>query len=169
MFNQAIIRVGIRYGVLCGVACFAIVLLLYFMGLNPFGDYGRYSFIPIPFAIFLGIRYYKKFNDTEIGFLRGLRVGASVAFYAALCASMLVFILTYVAGPELLQQHILEMKALLEETREDQIKIMGERMFEEGYKALDAMSPSMLAADDFVRRFVGGLVFALIAAVFYRK
>lgn len=169
MFNQAIIRVGIRYGVLCGVACFAIVLLLYFMGLNPFGDYGRYSFIPIPFAIFMGIRYYKKFNDTEIGFLRGLRVGTSVAFYAALCTSMLVFILTYVAGPELLQQHIQEMKALLEETREDQIKIMGERMFEEGYKALDSMSPSMLAADDFVRRFVGGLVFALIAAVFYRK
>lgn len=169
MFNQAIIRVGIRYGVLCGVACFAIVLLLYFMGLNPFGDYGRYSFIPIPFAIFLGIRYYKKFNDTEIGFLRGLRVGTSVAFYAALCASMLVFILTFVAGPELLQQHILEMKALLEGAREEQIKIFGEEWYQEAYNAAISTTPSSLAAGDFIRRFFGGLVFALIAAVFYRK
>jgi hypothetical protein len=169
MFNQAIIRVGIRYGVTGGLACFAIVLLLYFIGINPFGDYGRYSFIPIPFAIFLGIKYYKRFNDTEIGFLRGLRVGASVAFYAALCASMLVFILTYLTGPELIQQHVNEMKALLEETREEQVKMLGENIYEQGYKALDSLSPSMLAADDFVRRFVGGLFFALIAAVFFRK
>lgn len=169
MFNQAIIRVGIRYGVMCGIACFAIVLLLYFMGLNPFGNYGRYSYLPIPIAIFMGIRYYKKFNDTEIGFLRGLRVGASVAFYAALCASMLIFILAYVGGAELLQQHIQETRALLDETREEQVKLLGERMFEEGYKALDSITPSMLAADDFIKRFLGGLVFSLVAAVFYRK
>ena len=169
MFNQAITRVGIRYGVTGGVACFAIVLLLYFIGLNPFGDYGRYSFIPIPFAIFMGIKYYKKFNDTEIGFLRGLRVGASISFYAALCASMLVFILTYVAGPELLQQHVQEMKALLEEAREDQIKLFGEKWYQEAYNAAISTTPSSLAASDFIRRFFGGLIFALIAAVFYRK
>lgn len=169
MFNQAIIRVGIRYGVTSGIVCFAIILLLYFIGVNPFGDYGRYSYLPIPFAVFMGIRYYKKFNDTELGFLRGLRVGTSVAFYTALCSSMLVFILAYVAGPALLQQHINEMKTLLEATKEEQIKIMGKNMYEQGYNALDAMSPSMLAADDFVKRFLGGLVFALVAAVFYRK
>jgi len=154
---------------MCGVACFAIVLLLYFMGLNPFGDYGRFSYVPIPFAVFMGIRYYKKFNDTELGFLRGLRVGLSVAFYAALCASMLVFILVTLAGPELLQQHIAEMKAMLEATREEQIKLLGKKMYEEGYKAVENVTPSMLAADDFVRRIFGGLVFALIGAIFHRK
>ncbi|NEM96993.1 DUF4199 domain-containing protein [Pontibacter burrus] len=169
MFNQAITRVGIRYGVTGGLVCFAIMLLLYLLGLNPFGDYGRYSFIPIPFAIFWGIRYYKKFIDTELGFARGMRVGLSVTFYTALSASMLVFILAYFAGPELIQQHVNEMKALLEQTREEQIKILGERMYEQGYEALDSITPSMLAADDFVKRFFGGLIFALVAAVFYRK
>lgn len=169
MLNQAITRVGIRYGVTGGIVCFAIMLLVYLLGYNPFGDYGRYSYLPIPFAIFWGIRYYKKFIDTELGFLRGLRVGAAISFYTALCASMLVFILAYFGGAELIQQHIQEMKALLEQTREEQIKLLGERMYEQGYKALDAISPSMLAADDFVKRFFGGLVFALVAAVFYRK
>ncbi|MBB6612550.1 DUF4199 domain-containing protein [Pontibacter sp. Tf4] len=169
MFNQAITRVGIRYGVTGGIICFVILLLVYLFGKNPFGDYGRYSYLPVPFAIFWGIRYYKKFIDTELGFLRGFRVGAAVTFYISLCASMLVFILAYFAGPELIQQHIQEMKALLEQTREEQIKILGERMYEEGYKALDSITPSMLAADDFVKRFFGGLIFALVAAVFYRK
>jgi len=169
MFNQTIIRVGIRYGVLCGLVCFALVLVLYFTGTNPFGDMGRITYLPIPVFIFLAIRYYKLFNDTEIGFLRGLRVGLSVSFYTALSAAMLVFVFIYLAGPQVLQQHIAEMKALLAETREEQIRIVGERLFEEGYKALDSITPSMLAADDFVRRIFAGGIFSVVAAMFFRK
>ncbi len=169
MFNQAIIRVGIRYGVLCGLVSFALVLVLYFVGSNPFGDIGRFTYLPIPVFIFLAIRYFKLFNESEIGFGRGLRVGLSVAFYNALCAAMLVFLFVTFIGPEILENHVTEMKALLEATREEQIKLLGVKMYEEGYKALDMISPSMLAADDFVRRiFVGG-IFSLVAAVFFRK
>ena len=58
MLNQTIIRVGIRYGVLCSLACFVLVLALYFMGHNPFGDAGRLTYLPIPVFIFLAIRYF---------------------------------------------------------------------------------------------------------------
>ena len=92
-----------------------------------------------------------------------------MAFYTALTTAMLVFLFIYIAGPEVLQQHVAEMKNLLEETREDQVKLLGKELYEEGYKALDTITPSMLAADDFLRRiFVGG-IFSLIAAVFFRK
>jgi len=167
--NQTLIRVGIRYGVLCSLACFALVLVLYFMGYNPFGDLGRLTYLPIPVCIFLAIRYFKLFHEGEIGFGRGLRVGLSVAFYTALTTAMLVFLFIYVAGPEVLQTHIAEMKALLEQTRDEQVRLLGEKTYEQGYKALNELTPGMLAADDFVRRvFVGG-IFSLIAAVFFRK
>ncbi|MFD2246978.1 DUF4199 domain-containing protein [Pontibacter ruber] len=169
MFNQAIIRVGVRYGVICGLACFVIVVVLHLLGYNPFGDLGRASFLPIPIFIFLGLRYYKRFNETELGFLRGLRVGLSISFYTALCTAMLVFLLIYLVGPEMVQRHVAEMKLLLEESREEQIRIMGEQLYEQGYKALDTITPSMLAADDFVRRILAGAVFSLVAAVFFRK
>ncbi|WP_242920604.1 DUF4199 domain-containing protein [Pontibacter liquoris] len=169
MFNQAIVRVGVRYGVLCGLACFALVLVLYFLGANPFGDFGRVSFIPIPFFIFWAIRYYKKFHEGEISFGKGLRVGFAVSFYAALCTAMFVFILVYLAGPGLLQQHIAETQALLEQTREEQIKLIGKEMYEQGYKAISSITPGMLATDDFVRRIFAGLLFSLVAAVFFRK
>ncbi|WP_036775076.1 DUF4199 domain-containing protein [Pontibacter actiniarum] len=169
MFNQTIVREGIRYGVLCGIACFALVALIYFLGYNPFGELGRLTYLPIPVFIFLGIRNYKKYNDSELSFGKGIRLGLAVSFYTALCAAMLVFIFIFLVGPEIIQQHVAEMKALLEETREEQIKLLGQQMYEEGFKALDSVSPSMLAADDFVRRIFAGGIFSLVAAVFFRK
>lgn len=169
MLNHTIIRVGIRYGVLCSLACFLLVVALYFMGYNPFGDMGRLTYLPIPVFIFLAIRYFKLFNEGNMGFGKGFRVGLAVAFYTALTTAMLVFLFIYLVGPEIVQNHVAEMRALLDETREEQVKMLGERFYEEGYNALDALTPSMLAADDFVRRmFVGGL-FSLIAAIFFRK
>ncbi|GAB3526449.1 hypothetical protein GCM10027443_01540 [Pontibacter brevis] len=139
------------------------------MGYNPFGDMGRLTYLPIPVFIFLAIRYFKLFNDGNMSFGKGFRVGLSVAFYTAMATAMMVFLFIYLVGPEIIQNHVAEMRALLDETREEQVKMLGERMYEEGYKALDAITPSMLAADDFVRRiFVGG-IFSLIAAVFFRK
>ncbi|WP_347156378.1 DUF4199 domain-containing protein [Pontibacter chitinilyticus] len=169
MFNQTIIRVGVRYGVLCGVICFVLVLVLYFFGTDPFGDLGRISFIPIPLFIFWAIRYYKKYTNGEMSFWQGLRVGLAVSFYAALSASMLVLILVYLVGPDLLQQHIATTQALLEQTREEQIKVLGKENYERGYQAIGAMTPTMLAADDFLRRVFAGLIFSLVAAVFFRK
>ncbi|MCC9167125.1 DUF4199 domain-containing protein [Pontibacter harenae] len=169
MFNQAIVRVGVRYGVICGIACFAFLLMFYFVGANPLGELGQFSYLPIPIALFLGIRYYKTFFDAELGFLRGLRVGLSVSFYTALTASLLVAILLYLVGPALIQQHAQEMKALFEQTREEQVKLFGEQTFEQGYKALDNLTPSMLAADDFMKRMLIGGVLSLVLAVFFRK
>lgn len=169
MLNQTIVRVGVRYGVLCGIACFALVLALYLFGYNPLGEAGRFSYLPIPVFIFLGLRYFKSFHDAEIGFWKGLRVGLAITFYTALCTGMLVYLMIYLIGPEIVQQHVAQMKALLDETREEQIRIMGERMYEQGYQALDSVTPSMLAADDFVKRMFAGGLFSVVAAVFFRK
>ncbi len=169
MFNQTITRVGVRYGVLCGLACFVIVLVLYFVGVNPFGDLGRISFIPIPAFVFLAIRYYKKFYEGELKFGKGFRIGMSVSFYAAVCTSMLILILIYLAGQSLLQRHITETLALLEQTREEQIQVLGVEMYEMGYKAVRSITPIMLAVDDFLRRLFAGVVLSLVAAVFFRK
>lgn len=169
MLNQTIVRVGVRYGVLCGLACFVIVLLLYFMGYNPFGDAGRFSYLPIPVFIFLGLRYFKGFYDAEVGFWKGMRVSLSVTFYTALCAAMLVYLMIYLIGPEIVQQHVTEMRALLDETREEQSRLLGKRNFEQAYQSLDTITPSMLATYDFLSRMFAGGIFSIVAAVFFRK
>ena len=169
MFDQGIIRVGVRYGVLCGMACFVILIIQWLLGYNPLGDAGRISFLPIPVFIFLGIKYFRQFNDTELGFLKGLRVGLSVSFYTALTASMLLFILLYFAGGEMIADYVATMKQLLEAEKELQIKTFGKKMYEQSYAALENMTPSLLATYDFVARLFAGLIFSVVAAVFFRK
>lgn len=169
MLNQTIVRVGVRYGVLCGLASFVIVMALYLLGINPFGDAGRWSYLPLPVFIFLGMRYFKGFHDAEIGFWKGVRVSLAITFYTALCASMLVYLMIYLAGPEIIQQHVAELRVLLNESREAQIKLLGESTFERAYQDLDTLSPSMLATHDFLSRMLVGGIFSVVASIFFRK
>lgn len=169
MFNQAIVRVGVRYGVLAGAACFVVMLLLYLIGANPLGEAGRYSFLPIPIFLFLGIKYYKQFMDAELGFLRGLRIGFSISFYTALTAAMLLFLFLYLAGDSLIQQYVVELRTLMEAQKEAQIQALGQEMYDQGYAAIDTISPSLLATYDFMGRFFVGVLFSVVAAVFFRK
>ncbi len=169
MFNQAIVRVGVRYGVLAGAVCFVVMLALYLMGTNPLGEAGRYSFLPIPIFLFWGIKYYKQFIDAELGFLRGLRIGFSVSFYTALTAAMLLFLFLYVAGDDIIQQYVVELKTLMEEQKEAQIQALGQEMYDQGYASINTISPSLLATYDFVGRFFVGMLFSIVAAVFFRK
>ncbi|PKV76437.1 DUF4199 domain-containing protein [Pontibacter ramchanderi] len=169
MLNQTIVRVGVRYGVLCGLASFVILLALYLMGYNALGDAGRWSYLPLPVFIFMGLRYFKRFHDAEIGFWKGVRVSLSVTFYTALSAAMLLYLMLYLVGPEIIQQHVVELRALLDQSREAQVKLLGEENFEKAYQELDNLSPSMLATHDFLGRMVVGAMFSVVAAVFFRK
>ncbi|MDO6389229.1 DUF4199 domain-containing protein [Pontibacter sp. BT731] len=169
MLDQTIVRVGVRYGVLCGLASFVIILALYLMGYNALGDTGRWSYLPLPVFIFMGLRYFKRFHDAEVGFWKGLRVSLSVTFYTAMSAAMLLYLMLYLVGPEIIQQHVVELRALLDQSREAQIKVLGEANYEQAYKELDNLSPTMLAAHDFLSRMFVGMMFSVVAAVFFRK
>ncbi|WP_276497573.1 DUF4199 domain-containing protein [Pontibacter litorisediminis] len=169
MFNQTVVRIGIRYGVLSGLVCFALVALLYFIGYNPFGDVGRISYLPIPIFIFLAIRNYKSYIDTDLTFGRGFRVGLAVTFYTALTSALLVLAFIYLVGPEILQNHIAEMRAIMEQTREQQVQLLGEDAYQKVYQAMGETTPTTQAADFFLWRMIVGSVFTLVAAVFFRK
>lgn len=171
MFDQAIFRTGVKFGVLCGLAGFVVVLLLYFTGQNPYGQYNIWGWIFIPVAVFWGLSYFKRFNDQELGFVKALKVGFFIAFYAALSSAMLLYIFSAVTGIEPIERHIAEMKMVLESTREAalQSKVLSQQAYEQTYKDLDKTTPGMLAVDDFVKRIIVGLLAALVGAVFFRK
>lgn len=171
MLDQAIFRTGVKFGVLCGLAGFAVILLLYFAGINPYGQSSMYSWVFIPIAVFWGLSYFKRYNDQDLGFLKALKVGFFIAFYAALCSAMLLYIFSVVTGIEPIERHIAEMKTMLESTREAamQTKVLSQESYEQTYKNLDKTTPGMLAVDDFVKRVFVGLLSAVVGAVFFRK
>jgi hypothetical protein len=171
MFDQAVARTGIKFGVMGGTAGFLVTLLLYFTGNNPYGQLSWWGWVFIPVVVFWGLSYFKKFNDQQLGFLRALFVGWSIAFYTAISAAMLLYVFAYLAGIGPIQNHIIEMKALLAETSAEALKakVVTPQMLEETYKGLDKTTPSTLAIDDFVKRVFVGFLSAIIGAVFFRK
>ena len=171
MFDQAVVRTGVKFGVICALAGFAVILLLYFTGLNPYGQNSMWSWIFIPVAVFWGLSYFRKYTDQEFGFFKALKVGWSVAFYSALCSAMLLYVFSVMAGIEPIERHIAEMKAVLETTREAalQSKVLSEEAYQQTYEQLDNTTPGMLAVDDFVKRIFVGVLAAIVGAVFFRK
>ena len=61
MFDQAVVRTGVKFGVICALAGFAVILLLYFTGLNPYGQNSMWSWVFIPVAVFWGLSYFRKY------------------------------------------------------------------------------------------------------------
>src|SRR5688572_15057169 len=171
MFNQAVARTGIKFGVIGAVAGFVVTLLLYFTGNNPYGQLSWWGWIFIPVVVFWGLSYFKKFNDQDLGFLRALMVGWSIAFYTALVAGMLLYVFATVAGIEPIQQHIAEMKALLAQTSAEALKakVVTQEVLNETYKELERTTPYTLAVDVFVKRLLIGFLSAIVGAVFFRK
>ncbi len=171
MFDQAIVRTGIKFGVVCALAGFAIILLLYFAGLNPYGQNSMYTWLLIPVAVFWGLHDFKKYTDQDFGFFKAFKVGWSIAFYTALCSAMLLYVFSVVAGIEPIERHIAEMKVLLEATRDAalQSKVLSDAAYQETYKQLDNTTPYMLAMDDFVKKIFVGVLAAIVGAVFFRK
>ena len=169
MFDQAVVRTGIRYGVLCALVSFAVTLVIYLSGENPYGQTSLFSLVVMPAFIFMGCSYFKKYNDQNLGFFRALRVALSITFYAALASAMFLYIFSVFAGFEVIQRHINEMKVVLETTRAETIKLIGEANYKQTVEQLDKTTPYHLAADDFMKKLFTGLLISIVAAVYFRK
>jgi len=171
MFDQAVVRTGIRFGVLCALASFVVTLILYFSNINPYGHNSMFSVLFIPVFIFLGSSYFKKYNDQNIGFLKAFRVALTITFFSALCSAMLLFIFSTFAGVELIERHIAEMKAIMLEpqTKALSIKAVGQENYDLALKNLEKTSPYDLAGDDFFKKTGIGFLVSIVAATFFRK
>jgi len=171
MFDQAVVRTGIRYGVLCALASFVVTVVLYYADINPYGHNSMFSVLFIPIFIFWGCSYFKKYNDQNIGLLKAFRVALTITFFSALCSAMLLFIFSTFAGVESIERHIAEMKAIMAEpqTKALSIKAVGQENYNLALKNLDKTSPYDLAGDDFFKKTGIGFLVSIVAAVFFRK
>ncbi|WP_034256719.1 DUF4199 domain-containing protein [Adhaeribacter aquaticus] len=169
MFDQAVVRTGIRYGVICAVFGFTVILILYFTGLNPYGQSSLFSLVFLPVFIIAGSSSYKKYNDQNLGFLKAFRVALTITFFAALASAMLTYIFSVFAGIEVIQRHITEMRMAMEAVRAQTIEMIGEANYKQTLAQLEKTTPFNLAMDDFMKKMLTGFIISIVAATFFRK
>lgn len=171
MYNQAVMREGLKYGGACALINFGALLILYFTGTNPFGSNLVLTVITLPVAIFLGLSQFKKYVDPDLGFLKAISVALMITATAAILSASLVYGLARLAGKPALDRHIAEMKAVLEEptAKKKTLEIAGRANYELALKSLEQITPLDLAVDDFYKKMGIGFLLSVVGATFFRK
>jgi len=171
MLDQNIVRTGLKFGFFGALAGFIIILLLYFLGANPYGQLSWWGFLPIPVVIFWGISELKKQLAGNLGFLKALFAGFLIAFFIAILSALLLYIFGSLAGPEVLQDHVGEMKVLFGQTSAQALKdkVLTQETIDNTYKVIERTTLSDLVIDVLVKKFFIGLLTAIIGAIYFRK
>ncbi|WP_207436370.1 DUF4199 domain-containing protein [Sabulibacter ruber] len=172
MFDRAVINTAIRYGVTGGIVTFIYILVLALLKLeNPYSNTSEYSstLLFVPVFIFLSIKYYKRFHNSELGFLKAFKVGFLTVFFLAFTAAMLLCIYSVFAGEEMIKEYIILSQKQMELTKKDLVKLMGEANYKNAYQNLNQLNAYILAQISFVNRVVAGFFISIVLAVFFRK
>jgi membrane protease YdiL (CAAX protease family) len=170
MLERPIIKTALRYGVLAAVVSFTVLLLVYTVGKNPYGQNAFYSLFLLPIFIFLGTSFYKKHLNPHIKFFEGLKFGWFITLIAAVVFSLLIFGFAQVTGADSIPKHIAEMKAMMEISKAQFLKLPnGQQAYAFNYQQLDLITPKTLVLDNFIKLLLIGFLFSLVSATFYRK
>ncbi len=170
MFEPAIVRTAVRYGILAALASILVVLGVYLAGGNPYGKAAFYSLFLLPVFLFLALAAYKKYADPNLKFWKGLQISWLTSFIAAVTFGLLVYLFAVVVGGEVIQTHIQEMKAMMEQTKDQFLKLPnGRQAYDLNYNALNQITPGSLVLDNFLKMLLVGFLFSFVSATFSRK
>lgn len=126
-------------------------------------------FVP-PIAVLLGqwqLRQY--FKPEGPGLLRSVGTGLLITLFASVVSASSVYAFARSTGPEPIARHLTEMRQLLQQAKPMFLKEKnGRQHYEQAYRNL-AYSAQDLATDDYVRKFLVGLLLSIPGGIFLRK
>lgn len=168
--TKPVLRTAVLFGVGAGVVCAIWVVGLYLSGSNPYGPKRLMTIFVPPVAVLLGqwqLRRYLKPKGP--GILKSIGTGLLIALFTAVVSAGSVYTFARVTGPEPIARHLTEMRRLLEQSRPMFLREKnGRQQYEQTYRGL-AFSAQGLAADDYVRKLIVGLLLSIPGGIFLRK
>lgn len=172
MNNVSPSKTGLFYGLISGLGCFALFLLIYFIHKNPFGAWSWLGFwIPILLMI-LGTKAHRD-KDLEgyITYGRAIAVSMLVAFSGAMVYEVLTFAFTTFIGDSVVTMHIDDSAAKIEQAR----PFLNEKMYQKALTALEEMKTNHMQAlsqiimSDFLWKIIGGFLVSLVVAALVKR
>jgi len=146
------------------------VVGLYLAGNNPYGPKRLLAIFVPPIAVVFGqwkLRQYYKPDGP--GILKSIGTGLLITFFAAVCSAGGVYAFARVTGPEPIARHLVEMRQILENSKPMFLKEKnGRKQYEQTYRDL-AYSAQELAADDYIRKLLLGVLLSIPGGIFLRK
>jgi hypothetical protein len=164
-----VLRTAALCGVLTGILCFGWVLFLYLSGNNPYGPKRALSDFFPPIAAIVSQVLLRRYYADGPGLGRSVGVGLATTLIAAGVAAVGLYTLARMAGPGLIEQHLLEAKQMLAATKALYLKqVNGQQQYDATLRNL-ARTPQAFAQDEFVKKMLLGIVLSIPGGVFLRK
>lgn len=172
MLKRPEIKAILTAGLSGALVSLLLLIVLYFFGYDPYGKMSLVGiWIPVIIIVF-GIKYIKdNYYGYEIGFAEGLVFGLAIGFVFSAGAAFANVLFHIGGGSNALTLHTNELVQLLTESKKIYLETM--KMPEKEYLQLiennKKITISDIAIDDFIKKFIGCILVALISAVIMRR
>lgn len=160
------LKIPLNYGTIAGIAVFAISLLNYLLGFNPFGN-ASWIAIWIPFLfIYLTIKNVRqKELDGFISYGQAFKSAFIMILIYATLGNMLNYIFFNFAAPQVFDEF---MAQALEEM-EKMEAFFGSEVYEQMLEELEKTTFTSFIFSNTINQILGGLILSLIFAAFMKK
>lgn len=160
------LKIPLNYGTIAGVAVFAIALLNFLIGFNPFGNASWFG-VWIPFVfIYLTIKNVRN-NELNgyISYGEAFKVSMVMVLIYATLGNMLNFLFFNFAAPHVFDEFI---NQTLEEM-EKMEAFVGAEMYEKMVEELEKTTLLSFTFSNTINQILGGTILSLLYAAFMKK
>ncbi len=164
-------RVALLFGGFGGLLCSLWFLGVHFSGSNPYYSFPQKLIIVLQAAIvYFSIRYFRaKSGEESFSFAEGIFCGLAVALVVAVTSSGFIYVYSSFIEPEIVTEHVAELKNYLISNQAQLISQSSKEAFEGNLKNVDEVNAFTLAIDDFIWKIVRGGMFSILVSLTLRR
>ena len=176
MINLAYMRKNdyIKLSLVAGVIAALLVLLYFFvfywLGKSPLLRMSSYDMAIVCICMAIAMGYYRdKWKAGKMHFWEGILIGLYTNLIATLLSTLVIYIFIAFIEPEVLSNHITDLKNLLVQTRQQVEEGFGKEAYTNTLSRISGTTAVHVAVDIFIKKFLVCLLATGFIAAILRK
>jgi hypothetical protein len=160
---------SVGFGVVGGFFSAIAFVVFYFIKKDPTSLGTIFGYAILPFILFFGLRYYKKYiHSNSLSFAEGMSIGFVIYTVLASISGFLIYVFLMVHSPAFQEIKSSKISHLIQnkQTIVEQINV---ESYDKTYDSIVKMTESDLALNDFIWKIIPGLFFTIIISIILRE
>lgn len=168
--KNKLVSVPIKYGVLGGIMVILLILIFYFLNLDPLVNIKVADVLILSIFIFFALKEFRdRYNNRQLHFWQGMTGGVLTYLTIAIISAIFILLMTVIIDPEMTTNYIASRIELLNENKQKLVDAMDEETYLKAVAGVKETSGFDLALDDFLKKSIIGLFLTIIISIILRK
>lgn len=168
--KNKLVSVPIKYGIFGGIMVILLILIFYFLDLDPLVNIKVADVFILSIFIFFALKEFRdRHNNRQLHFWQGMTGGVLTYLTIAIISAVFILLMTVIIDPEMTTNYIASRIELLNENKQKLVDAMDEETYLKAVAGVRETSGFDLALDDFLKKSIIGLFLTIIISVILRK